>query len=115
MSNEYIGVADQQREPMAHHLALAERELSAFVTAVHQSFGPEQARYAADNWMEELEQTDWISEAQAIDWRAVTIATAARLVGRDKEARANQKEKDNLEMSGTTRMAETMYSQRPQT
>jgi hypothetical protein len=32
--------------------------------------------------MEELEQTDWISEAQAIDWRAVTIAAAARLVGR---------------------------------
>ena len=65
--------------------------------------------------MEELEQIDWISEAQAIDWRAVTIATAARLVGRDKEARANQMKKDNLEMSGTTRMAETMYSQRPQT
>jgi hypothetical protein len=66
------------------HLASAERELSAFVTAVHQLFGPEQARYAADNWMEELEQTDWISEAQAIDWCAVTIVAAARLVGRDK-------------------------------
>ena len=97
MSNEYIGVADQQREPMAHHLALAERELSAFVTAVHPLFGPEQARYAADNWMEELEQTDWIIEAQAIDWRGVTIVAAARLVGCDKEARANHMKKDNLE------------------
>ena len=39
MSNESIGVADQKRESMAQHLALAERELSAFVTAVHQLFG----------------------------------------------------------------------------
>ena len=89
MSNQYIGVADQERESMEQHLASAERELYAFVTAVHQLFGPEQARYAADNWMEELEQTDWIGEAQGTDWRAVTIAAAARLVGRDKEPRAN--------------------------
>jgi len=45
MSNESIGVADQKRESMAQHLALAERELSAFVTAVHTLFGPEQARW----------------------------------------------------------------------
>jgi hypothetical protein len=82
MSNESVSVIDQEGKSMAQHVASAERELSAFVAAVHQLFGPEQARYAADNWMEELEQTDRISEAQAIDWRAVTIAAAARLVGR---------------------------------
>ena len=97
MSNESVSVTDQEVKSMAQHLASAERELSAFVTAVHQLFGPEQAWYAADNWMEELEQTDWISEEQAIDWRAVTIAAAARLVGRDKEARVNHMKKDNLE------------------
>ena len=43
MSNESIGVAYQEGESMAQHLALAERELSAFVTAVHQLFGAEQA------------------------------------------------------------------------
>ena len=84
MSNERVIVTDQEGKSMAQHLAPAERELSAFVTAVHQLFGPEQARYAEDNWMEELEQTDWIGEAQAVDWRAVTIVAAARLVGRDK-------------------------------
>src|SRR3984893_11002714 len=63
MSNESVSVTDQEGKSMAQHLASDERELSAFVTAVHQLFGPEQARYAADNWMEELEQTDWISEA----------------------------------------------------
>jgi hypothetical protein len=84
MSNESVSVTDQEGKSMAQHLASDERELSAFVTAVHQLFGPEQARYAADNWMGELEQTDWISEAQGIDWRAITIVAAARLVGRDK-------------------------------
>jgi hypothetical protein len=82
MSSESFSVPDQEGKSMAQHLASAERELSAFVTAVHQLFGPQQARYAADNWMEELEQTEWINEAWAIDWRAVTIAAAAKLVGR---------------------------------
>ena len=81
MSNERVIVTDQEGKSMAQHLASDERELSAFVTAVHQLFGPEQARYAADNWMGELEQTDWISEAQAIDWRAITIVAAASLSG----------------------------------
>ena len=84
MSNESIGVADQKRESMAQHLALAERELSAFVTAVHQLFGAEQAWRAAGSWIEELEQMDWPSEAPVIDWRKVTIAAAGRLVDRDK-------------------------------
>lgn len=89
MSIERASVTAQEAKSMAQHLASAERELSAFTTAVHQLFGPEQARRAADIWMEELEQTDWMSEAQAIDWRAATIAAAVRLAGRNKEARAN--------------------------
>src|ERR1700676_996635 len=97
MSNESLGMNDQEWKSMAKHLASAERELSAFFTAVHVLFGPEQVRYAADKWIDELEQTDWISEAQAIDWRAVTIAAAARLVGRNKEGRANHMKQDNLE------------------
>jgi hypothetical protein len=84
MSNESVSVTDQEGKSMAQHLASAERELSAFVTAVHQLFGPEQARYAADNWMEESEQTDWPSDAPVIDWRRGTISAAARLGGRDK-------------------------------
>ena len=84
MSNESIGVADQEGESMAQHSALAERELSAFVAAVHQLFGAEQASRAADNWIEELERADWPSEAPVIDWRKVTIAAAGRLADRDK-------------------------------
>jgi hypothetical protein len=84
MSKERIGVADQEGESMAQHLALAERELSAFITAVHQLFGAEQAWQAGDSWIEELERTYWPSEAPVIDWRKVTIAAAGRLVDRDK-------------------------------
>jgi hypothetical protein len=84
MSNESIGVADQEGESMAQHLALAERELSAFITAVHQLFGAEQSWQAGNIWIEELERADWPSEAPVIDWRKVTIAAARRLVDRDK-------------------------------
>jgi hypothetical protein len=84
MSNESTSVTDQEGKSMARHLASAERELSAFVTAVHQLFGAEQAWRAADSWIEELERTDWPSEAPIIDWRKVTIAAAGRLGDRDK-------------------------------
>jgi hypothetical protein len=84
VSNDSIGVADKEGQLMAQQLALAERELSAFVTAVHQLFGAEQAWRAAGSWIEELEQMDWPSEAPVIDWRKVTIAAAGRLVDRDK-------------------------------
>ena len=84
MSNESIGVADQEGESMVQQLALAERELSAFVTVVHQLFGTEQSWQAGNIWIEESERMDWPSEAPVIDWRKVTIAAARRLVDRDK-------------------------------
>jgi len=83
MGNESINVTDQEGS-MAQILASAERELSAFVTAVNQLFDAEQGRKAANNWIEELERTDWPSGASVIDWRKVTIAPAGRLVRRDK-------------------------------
>ena len=84
MSNERIGVNDQEGRSIAQLLASAEKELSAFVAAVHQLFGAEQAQKAAANWMEELERMDWSSEASVVDWRGLTIATAARIAGREK-------------------------------
>ena len=86
MGNEMISAADQDRgraQSMVRLLASAERELSSFVAAVNELFDAELARQAADNWMEELEQTDWPSDAPAIDWRRVTIGASARLGGRD--------------------------------
>jgi hypothetical protein len=87
MSNQSIGVNGQEERSIAPPLVSAEKELSAFFAAVHQLFGAEQAKKAAENWIEELEEVDWSSEASVIDWRRVTIAAAARLVGRDKGQR----------------------------
>jgi hypothetical protein len=87
MTNEMIGATDQEggrARSTAQLLASAERELSSFVTAVDELFGAEQALQAAENWLEELVQTDWLSEASVIDWRRVTVAAAARFVSRNK-------------------------------
>jgi hypothetical protein len=83
MSNESFSAFDQEGS-MAQLLASAERELSAFVTAVNPLFDAEQGRKAAKIWIEELVRTEWPRGTSVIDWRRVTIAAAARLVRRGK-------------------------------
>jgi hypothetical protein len=83
LSNESTSVANQEGS-MAQLLASAERELSAFVTAVNPLFDTEQGRKAAKIWIEELARTDWPIGKSRIDWRKVTIAAAASLVRRGK-------------------------------
>jgi hypothetical protein len=61
---------------------VAERELSAFIGAVTQLFGPEQAKLSAEDWLEESEVTDSPPRSTSRDWRAVTVAASARLAGR---------------------------------
>ena len=60
-------------------LVLAEKELAAFVSAVHKLFGAEQARKSALHWIEELELMDWPSGESIPDWRRATVLASARL------------------------------------
>jgi hypothetical protein len=60
---------------------LAERELSSFIAAVKTSYGPQQAKLSAEDWLEESELMDSPPRSEARNWRAVTIA-AARLANR---------------------------------
>jgi hypothetical protein len=60
-------------------LILAEKELSAFISAVHKLFGAEQARQSALHWIEELERMDWPSGESIPDWRRATVGASARL------------------------------------
>jgi len=60
-------------------LILAEKELSAFISAVHKLFGPGQARQSALHWIEELELMDWPSGESTPDWRRATVVASARL------------------------------------
>ena len=68
-------------EPMIR----AERELSAFFSAVAELLGPEQAALAAKDWLQQLEvMTDL--PASPHEWRALSIEVSARLA---KRVRAN--------------------------
>jgi hypothetical protein len=69
---------------------LAERELSSFVAAVTKLFGPDEAKVAADDWLDESDVTDSPPRSEARDWRSVTIAASARLADRVDAARYRQ-------------------------
>ena len=60
---------------------MAERELSAFFTAVTELYGPEQAEASAEDWLRELMASDGLPTSTR-EWRTLTIAAAARLASR---------------------------------
>ena len=66
---------------------MAERELSAFIRAVTELFGPEQAMLSTADWLDESERMDRPHPASSRDWRAVTVAASARLANRGISAR----------------------------
>jgi hypothetical protein len=61
---------------------IAERELSAFISAVTQLFGPEEAKLSAEDWLDESELVDSPPRSTGRDWRAVSVAASARLAKR---------------------------------
>ena len=61
---------------------LAERELASFIAAVRELYGPAQARFAAEDWLEEADLMDSPPRSEARNWRSVTIAASARLANR---------------------------------
>ncbi|HEY1744624.1 MAG TPA: hypothetical protein VGG18_15760 [Granulicella sp.] len=69
-------------------LRTAERELAAFYTAVLKTYGPEEAKAAASDWIEVLETVDCEPCAESEDWRPVTIAAASCLAARITNAAA---------------------------
>jgi hypothetical protein len=66
----------------AAEMGIAERELSAFIGAVTQLFGPEEAKLAAQDWLDESELMDSSPRATSRNWRAVTVAASTRLANR---------------------------------
>ena len=61
-------------------MTMAERELSAFFTAVSQLFGSEQAELSAEDWLHELIEIDDLP-ASAGEWRLITAKVSTRLPG----------------------------------
>ena len=63
-------------------MTMAERELGAFISAVTELFGSEQARLAAEDWLDELVLMETLPGLTSRDWRLITIAASARLATR---------------------------------
>ena len=59
-------------------MTMAERELSAFFSAVTQLFGSEQADLSAEDWLHELIEIDSLPTS-AREWRLITAKVSTRL------------------------------------
>jgi hypothetical protein len=66
----------------AELMTMAERELGAFISAVTELFGSEQARLATEDWLDELLLMETQPGLTSRDWRLITIAASARLANR---------------------------------
>jgi hypothetical protein len=86
--NDSESFSNSTYEGQAH---MAERELSSFVAAVTKLFGPDEAKVAADDWLDESDLMDSPPRSEARDWRSVTIAASARLADRVDAAQYRQR------------------------
>jgi hypothetical protein len=71
----------RSNHPCPDLATMAERELSAFVTAIKRLFGSEQANLSAEDWLQELMVIDTVP-ASAREWRSLTTKAATRLACR---------------------------------
>jgi hypothetical protein len=69
-------------QTFAKLMTMAERKLGAFISAVTELFGTEQARLAAEDWLDELFIMEHPLGFISRDWRSITIAASARLANR---------------------------------
>ena len=77
--------------PLTTHdlVTMANRELSAFFSAVTELFGPEQAEQSAEDWLQELTASRDLP-ASTRQWRTLTVTAAARLASRVNHSRRQQ-------------------------
>jgi hypothetical protein len=62
----------------AHRMIMAERELAAFIKAVTELYGAEQATLSTEIWLNELEIMKRLPGPASCDWLAITISSLAR-------------------------------------
>jgi hypothetical protein len=86
-----LAVATQQAPAglVGNLLMTAERELTAFYTAVVRRYGPEEARRAAFDWIREIKIMSWPSDGAVPNWRHVSIVAADCLSSRVIESSQN--------------------------
>ena len=67
---------DNDKVDCACLMSMAERELAAFMSAVTELCGLDQARIAAEDWIYTFESKDEQSGFTVGEWRKITIAVA---------------------------------------
>lgn len=70
------------RSAYEDQIHLAESELWAFIRAVTELYGAEQARFSTEDWLDESELMDSPPRSTSRDWRAVSVAASSRLAKR---------------------------------
>jgi hypothetical protein len=70
--------SNNSNHPCPDLMMMAERELSAFFSAVTQLFGSEQAELSAEDWLQELIDSN-VLPASAREWRLITAKVSTRL------------------------------------
>ena len=62
-------------------MRMAQRELAAFLSAVREHFGSEQAKLSAEDWLQELTAMENLPFSPR-EWRGITVNVLARLANR---------------------------------
>jgi hypothetical protein len=76
-------------------MAMAEREIGAFITVVTDLYGSEQAQLSAEDWINEFHSTDALSISAPRGWREVTVAASARLASRISDTKVSSTPSSN--------------------
>ena len=73
--------SNNSNHPCPDLTMMAEREFSAFFNAVTQIFGSEQAELSAEDWLQEVIESDVLA-ASTREWRLITAKVSTRLASR---------------------------------
>ena len=87
--NRIVASQQEPAELVADFLMTAERELTTFYTAVLRTYGPEEARRAAYDWIDEMETMNWPLDGAVPNWRHVSIMAADCISSRVFESSPN--------------------------
>jgi hypothetical protein len=80
--NQCAQPRDGSGSPLAQSQRTAERELAAFHQAVLETYGPQEAMRAAQDWIDALEKMDLPVAGAQSGWRYATSAAAQSLASR---------------------------------
>jgi hypothetical protein len=82
---ETISIVETQQPSVgmiADLLLTADRELASFYGAIERRYGPEEARKAASDWIDEVMTMDWPVDGILPNWRLVSTMAADCLASR---------------------------------